>query len=310
MAEDLSNYMKPIRDLQQAVERLQQARWLENASVTNGRVRFVGGTLRVDSGGSVQIVGSLEIDGTTTISGSFVLSGPNWQITGNGTISGNVTITGALNVNGPTTINGATTLNNTLTVSSGQIRAGDVTITPSGGGLIQVSGLYIDGSRGGNIRSASSVNIEGGGTTSLRVIGQMTASEVLVLGDIVGASLNITGPKSFRMPHPSKPGHWLRHGSTESPVSGVEYWGEGVVGQGGSVDVHLPDYFEDLAKPENRSVFVTGRGHSPDWSDIDDGTFTVTGTPGGRFSWLVKAERFGGDFVLEEEIPAPDEDEE
>ncbi|MCB8043626.1 hypothetical protein JM654_03805 [Microbacterium oxydans] len=38
---------------------------LENASITNGRLRIIGGTLRVDSGGSLIVVGTMSIDGTT-----------------------------------------------------------------------------------------------------------------------------------------------------------------------------------------------------------------------------------------------------
>jgi hypothetical protein len=34
-----------------------------------------------------------------------------------------------------------------------------------------------------------------------------------------------------------------------------------------------------------------------------DGKVTVYGEPGREVFWLVKAERYGGDFVLEEAIP-------
>lgn len=66
--------------------------------------------------------------------------------------------------------------------------------------------------------------------------------------------------------------------------------------------VLLPDYFEQLAKPYGRAVMVTGRGFAPDWTDITGNYFTVTGKPGGRFSWLVKAARHGADFAVETEV--------
>lgn len=300
---------------------------LESSSVSNGRVRFIGGLLRVDSGGRMEIVGTLQVDGTTTVTGTFNVDGP-WTINGNGEITGFLRITGpteingattingnfwvngytriaaGLEINGPTTIAGATTLNSTLTIATGQILAGDVTVTPTGGGSVKVGNLQIDGDLGGTIRSPSSIYmVSTGPGPTLRVTGNVTSDGLLVLGAITAASLNVTGAKNFQMPHPLKPGKWLRHGSTESPVSGIEYWGEGTIESDGSVEVELPEYFEALAKPDNRTVFITGRGHTPHWSDIEDGAFTVTGTPGGRFSWLVKAERFGGDFLLEEAIP-------
>ncbi|MEI3845313.1 MULTISPECIES: hypothetical protein [unclassified Microbacterium] len=106
MADDLSRKLEAaIEKLRQDVDRLMMANPLEAASVTSGRVRFIGGTLRVDAGGSVEIVGSLEVDGTTTVTGSFTVTGP-WNLAGDGTISGNVTGTGTLTWTGPWNLNG------------------------------------------------------------------------------------------------------------------------------------------------------------------------------------------------------------
>jgi hypothetical protein len=78
-----------------------------------------------------------------------------------------------------------------------------------------------------------------------------------------------------------------------------------VVGADGTAVVKLPDYFEALVKAGGRETLVTPRGATVDWTDIVDGTFTVSGTEGVKFSWLVKAERHGGDFEVEREAPTP-----
>ncbi|GAB6938366.1 hypothetical protein ACQP60_04160 [Isoptericola variabilis] len=126
--------------------------------------------------------------------------------------------------------------------------------------------------------------------------------DIYLVGDLkVSGSLNVDGAKQFRTRHPLREGYDLAHASTESPVSGVEYWGEGVIGADGTAAVALPYYFEALVKPTGRAVLVSPIGPpSPLGADrVVDGTFTVHGEPGAEFSWLVKGERFGGDFDVE-----------
>lgn len=124
--------------------------------------------------------------------------------------------------------------------------------------------------------------------------------------------LDISGPvyasaKNFRIPHPTLAGKDLVHGSTESPLAGVEYWGRGVIGAGGEALVVLPEYFEALTKVQNREPYAFGRGEALNWGDIVDGTFLVYGTPGIEFGWLVKAERSGADFdIVQDSIVQPE----
>ncbi|WP_407316622.1 hypothetical protein UQW22_09850 [Isoptericola halotolerans] len=117
----------------------------------------------------------------------------------------------------------------------------------------------------------------------------------------VSNNFTVNGTKNFRIPHPTKPGLDLMHGSTESPVSGVEYWGESTIGPDGEVSVDLPDYFEALVKPEGRAVFVTPIGAPTPLgaSRVTAGTFTVYGQAGTEFSWLVKGARVDANFPLE-----------
>lgn len=310
--DDLADLNAEVKDNRRRLRELETATSQQRMSITKGRMRFIGGLLRIDSGGRVEIVGTLDIDGTTKVTGKFTLTGQNWEISGNGTISGDVTISGKLTVTGATVVGGAMTLNNTLTVASGQIRAGDVTITPSGGGIVQVGSLQINGASGGTIYSPSTVYIEGAGATAVRVVGRLVSSDLIVFGNVTAESLNISGAKSFQMPHPLKPGWWLRHGSTESPISGTEYTGRVSIGDDGTALVTLPDYFEALNKPGNRTVQVTPAGEPfpVGASEVTDGTVTVHGQPGREVFWLVKAERRGGDFRLEEIIPPDESDEE
>lgn len=159
MAFDLNEAWGWIQRLIRRVERIESGAFLENASITSGRLRVIGGVLRVDSGGRVEIVGTLEIDGATeisgvtgitgptTVTGSFTVSGP-WEMTGNGTItgatsiSGNVTVTGKLTQNGEWELNGNGKIQGDVDVTGGgKIRAGQLTISPTGdGGRIEFPG--------------------------------------------------------------------------------------------------------------------------------------------------------------------------
>lgn len=141
---DPGNPYAKIIDLEKRVKRLERTNPYENGSVTNGRLRFIGGTLRIDSGGSLEIEGSFDLNGTTTITGLFTLSGDGWSITGDGEITGDLLIAG------PATITGDVSLESNLDVASGgTITAGAITIDPDeNGGSIKFSGgaeVYADG---------------------------------------------------------------------------------------------------------------------------------------------------------------------
>jgi len=112
-----------IARLIRRIERIESGALLENSSITGGRMRFIGGLLRIDSGGRVEIVGTLQIDGTTNVTGTFNLDGP-WNLDGNGNITGNVTVTGDINVTG-----------------TGRIKVGNMVLDPSSnGGSIKFAG--------------------------------------------------------------------------------------------------------------------------------------------------------------------------
>lgn len=138
MAKDLNALWDWIPKLVRRIERLESGALLENSSITGGRMRFIGGLLRVDSGGRVEIVGTLQIDGTTTVTGTFTVTGNfkvtgPWRLEGPGDITGNVDVTGTIRV-----------------LAGGKIQVGNIIIDPtiSGGAITFANGaqVFTDGS--------------------------------------------------------------------------------------------------------------------------------------------------------------------
>lgn len=138
------------------------------------------------------------------------------------------------------------------------------------------------------------------GAVYLNSAGQMTARTPTFY---VQGNLGCSGTKPFKIVHPLDETKALVHAATESPVAGLEYWGEDVVGEDGTTVVALPDYYEALAAADWRGVFITPYGEPTliSGSKIVDGKFTVTGTPGTEFSWLAKGRRGdeAGQFEVE-----------
>lgn len=304
MSRNLGDPWDEIERLTARIRALEKATMLANASVGGGRLRFYdggellieGGNLRVTGTGSVSgtfnVSGTLNVTGTTNLDGPVIIDG-NTTVNGSLGITGPTTITGNTAISGTLAVNGATTLNNDLTLGSGRIVAGPLRIDKLGaaGGRVASTGQLI--LTGSSVFLGASTTIDG----PLGVNGMTNLN-----------GLDVSGAKSFIMAHPTREGWVLRHGATESPVSGVEYWGEATLDADGSAEVVLPDYFEALVKPDSAVAFVTGRGFAPSWSDVTDGKFAISGANGGRVSWLVKAERIGGDFNTESPKDEPPAD--
>lgn len=118
--------------------------FLENASVTNGMLRFIGGVLRLDSGALLDIVGKLR--GV----GDFLWSG-KWKFdSGDGEIAGNVKLTGLLALLGDLDV-----------TADGKITVGGIVIEPLGGGRIRVGEAIVIDSATNSIRVGSSIVIDG-----------------------------------------------------------------------------------------------------------------------------------------------------
>ena len=298
-----------ISDLLRRIRVLETTQPMGYSSVSEGRSRFRGNeSILVEGSGKVDgwwiITGTQRVAGRLEGSGTFDWTGP-WALRGNGSIPGDVDLVGALKAKGAWEfvgngkITGNTDIAGTLDVLS------RLTLGPSG--YIQVGPIRIDraGSRGGRVSATNYLDLDAPITTAKDTI--LESVYVTKDASVVG-KLTVSGTKNFRIPHPTDDGKYLLHAATESPVSGVEYWGEEALSSDGECIVDLPHYFEALTKPEGRAVLVTPRGFVADWGDIEDGSFTVTGTPGGRFSWLVKAVRkdeHGGRFEVEEPVYGP-----
>jgi phage baseplate assembly protein gpV len=200
---NLNDIGRWIEDLKREIARLKSGAFLESASITDGRLRIIGGTLRVDSGGLVDIVGTLQVDGTTNVTGTFGVSGPTtvtgtfqvsgpWKLTGTGEITGNYTVTGKVTQVGDMDINGVLKLNgNGWSITGDGEIAGTVNLTGSfevaTGGYIQVGPVRISGAAEGFISSLLAIVFN---TPELRVDGSVRIDQTLVVdGQINAANL-------------------------------------------------------------------------------------------------------------------------
>ena len=116
--DDRGDELAELRELKRRVDRLESGSMLENSSITRGRMRFIGGTLRVDSGGRVEIVGTLHVEGTTQFIGPVTISG-SLNITGDTAITGEFTLDGPWTINGDGDITGDVDVTGDMTILSG-----------------------------------------------------------------------------------------------------------------------------------------------------------------------------------------------
>lgn len=168
-----------LRELKRRIRALETQSPLESSAVKNGRVRFIGGLLRIEAGGRLEIEGTLEIDGTTTVTGTFTVTGP-WSLDGDGAITGDVTITGKLvqngdwELNGNGDITGDVELTGDLNVTAaGRVNVGTaMRLNPSSsGGAIEFTTGLITGASG-----ALSVAFTGGGQLVLNSTANLVGS--------------------------------------------------------------------------------------------------------------------------------------
>ncbi|MEV0236863.1 hypothetical protein [Nonomuraea sp. NPDC050786] len=111
--------------------------------------------------------------------------------------------------------------------------------------------------------------------------------------------------KSFIIDHPVDADRWLVHACTESPMPGVEYWGETNLDDKGQAVVTLPSYFEALTRKDGRYVAVNTCSdgiRNASASYPENGQFTIYGGAGVRVTWLVKAIRADADSMLIEPL--------
>lgn len=301
-----------------ALRALSSASPLASASIGRGGIRvYDGGVITIQNGG-LQVVGWVDVNGEIRIAGTLTGDGTIiW--TGTATFDGDTDITGDLDIVGPTQIDGPTTvngqfwingtthlngpmsMNGDLTLLSGKIVGGGLTIEAGDinfdtGGQLSAYASGIGLSHGSSaIYTAGSNAVLEAGSASL-ILSSAAASintNLTIIGDIFATGDVGGGSKSFWIEHPTKPGKMLRHGSVEGPTHSVEYSGTTTLDPQGEAIVHLPDYFEALTLPEGRTVHVTpiGRPFMVGAEPVVDGQFTAYGDPNRNVSWMVKATR-------------------
>lgn len=79
MLRNLADAWDWIRRIIRRMDRIESGAMLENSSITNGRMRFIGGLLRLDSGARLEGVGTFQWSGPGSIAG-------NWEVLQGGVI--------------------------------------------------------------------------------------------------------------------------------------------------------------------------------------------------------------------------------
>lgn len=150
MAFDLSDPVRALREMAQAISDLQTATPLANASIGRGTLTvYDGGIILIDNGG-LKIVGWADILGSLEVTGQINGTGDlNWA--GKAFFDGPAEITDTLKVLAATSLEGLVTLMNDLVLATGgKITSGHVVIDPSdNGGTVKVGDLKIVVTGGG-----------------------------------------------------------------------------------------------------------------------------------------------------------------
>ena len=100
------------------------------------------------------------------------------------------------------------------------------------------------------------------------------AGSVDVAGNADFIGTLTAGVKSFRIPHPLDDTKYLTHSCIEGPEIAVYYRGETVTANG-QTEVILPDYFEALTTPTDRSVLLTQIFEDDSEAIIGSNTFSM-----------------------------------
>lgn len=171
MPRDLSAVWAWMDQWERKMSRLFSGAFLENSSVTNGRLRFIGGLLKLDSGATLDGDGTFRWKGEGSIEGDF-------EVLGDGRFRvGGVLISplggGRIEIGGPGGI--------ILDGATGKLTAGGMTIDPTddGGSVIFGGGRRIHAGSGflglydGErfvVFNSSGVAISGGGAVTMVVM--------------------------------------------------------------------------------------------------------------------------------------------
>lgn len=205
MARDLKDAWSWLDRLIRKVDRLEAGGMLENSSITNGRLRFVGGLLRLDSGARLEVVGTasiegpLAIKGTLTVTGTASIEGP-LTIKGTTVVEGDLSVTKTLDVTATTKLQGVVTLLKDLILQApGKIKAGTIEINPTdNGGVIKIgtARIWVNGTQFEIQAGSWQIWTDGTGIcigSRLGTYARFTGSAVQLFG--IGTVLDPASPK-------------------------------------------------------------------------------------------------------------------
>lgn len=117
------------------IERLESGAFLESASVTAGRLRFIGGLLLLDSGARLEVVGTVDGEGQFRWVGPWEFDSPE-----GGTIAGDVDLAGDFDLTGKFT-------SGNVRIEGGRIYVGagsNLIVIDGATGKVTVGGLVLD----------------------------------------------------------------------------------------------------------------------------------------------------------------------
>ena len=261
---------------------------IPNASLDNSSVTVSAGTL-LDNGGTVSLGGTITLNvdlselSTTTTAGNAdffaVVNSSNSQFKiapGSINIStfnndaGFITSAGNTNIYGS---NGTLTSNRLVTQNGKNLEfdsnaAENTNIYKTNNTTINTPRLRVEADS--SYGTALELKVAAASSTTL-IDGYDVNGKLVFRVDGKGA-LNATS-KSFLIPHPSKEGFSLRHGSLEGPEHGVYVRGKLEVGK----VIELPDYWLDLVDEDTITVQLTPIGSHQNLyvKDIDNNTVVV-----------------------------------
>lgn len=191
-----------IKNLQHDVKRLLSGRPLENSSVRNGMLRFIGGVLRLDSGALLDLVGQWRFRGNGAITGDVVAEGKwtqngDWEFNGDGDLAGDVTLSGIFTLIGKFLSGGIRIEGGKIYVGAGATQV----VIDGATAKITAGGMEIDPADGGKVAFPGGAMVKAGPSGGISVAAGSYQAVITSVGASVGKSglnLSVTDGVGFQ----------------------------------------------------------------------------------------------------------------